>query len=241
MYTTITPEVIFHKFSDRLRQKTEELKYLAYMGKHFEKWLQCELVLAFKEIARPVVFDTEFKEITYDQENVCDITIEYSINGKGKNLRSDVLIAASPFLSLYTDESWQLVEQSKDAVEKCKNAYKNGKFHYVELKQINWENIRSSDTTGEIMARDLKKYSDMDWRSFKPVYNPISTIALCCVSFWDPADSSKVVSWTEMEEASENIGRIVLEKCNNLYQTDGSFLWQHVTEEICLLMVYYSS
>ena len=40
-------------------------------------------------------------------------------NGNKKNLRSDALIAASPFFSLYTDDkSWQLVEQSKDVVEK---------------------------------------------------------------------------------------------------------------------------
>jgi len=53
MNNRITPEVIFKKFSARLRGKIEELEYLVYMDKQFEKWLQCELVLAFSDIALP--------------------------------------------------------------------------------------------------------------------------------------------------------------------------------------------
>ena len=82
----ITPEVIFMKLLDRLTAKSDELEYIVCVDKHFEKWLQCELLLSFSDIALPVVYDKNFNEILYKDkgysEKLCDIGIEYLIEAK---------------------------------------------------------------------------------------------------------------------------------------------------------------
>ncbi len=77
MNNRITPEVILRKLSDRLRRKIVELEYLVYMDKQFEKWLQCEFVLAFRDTALPVIFNDNFTEITHNED--------------GKNVKGDVV------------------------------------------------------------------------------------------------------------------------------------------------------
>ncbi|AMM42186.1 hypothetical protein HS1_002404 [Candidatus Desulfofervidus auxilii] len=242
MSKIVTPEVLLQKFSDRLKSKSKDLKYLIYMGKHFEKWLQCELVLSMSDIALPGVFDDNFKEMIYDEsgtkEKVCDITMEYPIEGKEPR-KTDVIIAENPFLFKFADkENWQIFKQVD--VKKCKTEYRNTKFHYVELKQINWVDINSPGTKINKIVDDLKKYSDLDWRSFKPVYNPSSVISMCCISFWDSSNPSRDISRSEIYEAAKKVGRNICKKCDVHYKISGSFLCETVTDEICLLLVFYN-
>jgi len=245
MNNRITPEVIFNKFSGRLRGKIEELEYLVYMDKQFEKWLQCELVLAFSDICLPVVFNDNYDEITCnnDNEKVCDIKIEYPIycNDSTKPSQCDVIIAANPFLLHYADKkTWQV---PRDAVDECKKKYRSEKFNYIELKQKSWADIKASacvDGIATDIIADLKTYSIQDCPKFKEAYNPSNVISMCLVSFWDSKTPSRIISQDKLTRVVNNVSAKVMKECDRFFQNDASFLWEPITKEICLLMVFFS-
>ena len=236
----ITPEVILQKISDRIKNKTDELEYLICMERQFEKWLQCEIILSMSDIALPVLYDKSYEEIIckYDGspgEKVRDIGIEYSIEGSKDNFRSDVLIAESPFALKYVDEeNWQIfnVESKEDCIEE----YKDAKFHYIELKLRTWVDVKDGvDKIANIIAEDMNKYFN-DIKSFKHHYKPSSIISLFCVSFWDSTEKDNVkISKSKALKAVESIQIKLLEE----YKKESRFLWQGITDEIYLLMLYF--
>lgn len=237
----ITPEIIVKKFANRLKNNIEELEYLVYMDKKFEKWLQYELVLAMSDVFRPVVYDEKFNELKDDEtgEKIFDIATEYTIDGNKGNLRSDVLIAEKPFIFKYADKTnWQIT--SKSSAQKCKDLFSSVKFHYIELKYQDWIDIHSPNSMEIDIMTDLNKYLMQDWRSFKPTYNPSSAISLSCVSFMDSKEKFRNIPQSEIKEAFEAVCRKMLKEIKKNYQIDGFFLWEKVAEDIYLISVFYN-
>ncbi len=241
MNRIISPEVILQKICDRLKTKIGDLEYLFYLDKGFEKWLQYELVLSMSDLLVPVVYDREFNEIKLNREHtgekICDIAAEYSIEG---DLRSDVAIAESPFLNeLINEDSWIL--KNRDYANKCRSKYRESKFHYIELKHRKWLHVADAvEKIADTIATDLKKYtSTLDWRSFRPHYKPSSIVAICCISLWNPEQSNKTVSKRKILETFEKSGEMVCRNCDKDYGTRGTVLYQILTDEIGVLMVYY--
>ena len=240
----ITPEIIFKKLSDRLTAKKSEVEYLTYMDKRFEKWLQYELALSLSDIAIPVVYDNNNNEITYEyqgsREKVCDIATEYTIDGDEGTLRSDLIIAEKPFVLKYADEdNWQISDTS--SIKHCKEDYGKTKYHYVELKQMNWVDVNNTKSVISNIVNDMTKYSTQDWRKFRSAYNPSSIITICCVSFWNQGDLSSSKSTSLIESTIKNIQNIVIEQCKKQYTEDCHFLFQKLTDELYLLMLFYKN
>ena len=240
----ITPEVILQKISDRIKNKTDELEYLICMERQFEKWIQCELVLSMSDIAIPVLYDNDYEEIKYEfgdglSEKVRDIGIEYSIEGSKDNFRSDVLIAESPFALKYVDkDNWKIFHDKSE--EDCIKEYENSNFHYIELKLRTWVDVERANEIASIIAKDMEKYFKQGIEHFKTDYKASTIISLFFVSFWDSTEKNNVkISKSKALKAVESIQIKLLEECRKKYKKEGRFLWQGITDEIYLLMLYF--
>jgi hypothetical protein len=117
----ITPENIFDRFACRLKKKQEDLSYVIYAPGGYEKWLQWEMYLSFKDDLIPVVYDKNWKEMfnEYD-ETVAEIRLEYTLKTKAKkneesyDWRADLFIVAEPYIkSEINSETWQIKDKNK--------------------------------------------------------------------------------------------------------------------------------
>lgn len=239
----ITPEIILQKFSKRLRKKSKELEYLVCMNRQFEKWLQYELVLAMCDVALPVAYDCDYNEISYQyedgiREQICDISTEYPMRDLPYEMRPDICIAEKPFMSKYTDKKTWIIKND-EAYRKCENKYGESRYHYIELKQLKWVGINDPDIVSIVMAGDLKKYSDQDWRTFKSSYKPCSIISFCFVPFWNTAKPLKRCSILNVRKAIKKIGMQATSECNQYFGMRGKFVSKCITREQCILMLYY--
>jgi len=228
----ITPEVILQKLADRLKDKVDDLEYLFYLEKGFEKWLQCELVLSMSNIAGPVAYQKDGSEIKCPiegyNERICDLSIEDKIDAK--NLRADVSISESPFLFNYIDEKdWKLIE-SED-LNKLKPIYEKAKFNYIELKQIKWIHGDNGESVVEKMVADMHKLKKSIGKN-KKYYNPCSYISIACVSFWEKKKRGEEISKRGAEKTILKIRENATKGCDN------QFMWERINNEIYLLMLF---
>jgi hypothetical protein len=231
----IKPEDIFQKFSDRLKEKKDELQYIVYFYKQFEKWLQYELVLAMRKDAIPVIYNSKFMEIKDKRENICDIATEYPVEGY---ILTDVVIAESPFAINYADnKNWQVLNSKH--IETCKKCFRETKNHYIELKQVNWVDMNYPKHIENVIMSDLTKYADLDGRTFNS-YNPKSIISICCITFWDKGNESGV-SKGKAKDTLEKIYKSIHDEFMSSYKKECFCLTpESVTEEIYLFGVYFN-
>ena len=240
---TITPEIILQKYSKRLKKKKDELEYLVCMNRQFEKWLEKELVLSMSDIALPVVYDNDYNEIRYQYEDgtweqICDISTEYPAQDSAYALRPDICIAEKPFMAKYADKKTWII-QNDEARVKCESDYGKASYHCIELNQLKWIRINDPDIVSIVMAGDLKKYSDQDWKTSKSGYRPSSIISLCFVPFWNPAKPRKKCSILALRKAVKKIRTQVTSECDQYFGMQGTFVNKCITRELCLLMLYY--
>jgi len=178
----ISPEVILMKLADRLRDKIDDLEFLIYSNNQFEKWLQCELALSMSGILCPVVFkfNESWEEVKDkdSEEKLFDIALEYPIKDQVESLRSDLIVAESPFISGYVDENWKLTGSNKSQQKEIQNDYEKTRWHYIELKQRNWLSIKRDKLIKDILVGDMAKYSNLIWTKFNQ-YKPSSIVAIC--------------------------------------------------------------
>ncbi len=238
MGTKITPEFILERFSGRLRGKSAELEFLFYLDKGFEKWLQYELVLSMREVTIPVVYDSSDKEIkkSYSDgtdEKICDITTEYTIE---PTVRSDLIIAESPFISKFVDEEWRI--QKEDDLERCKDEYAIAYWNYIELKHKAWVDLNTTKEIQNTIVSDLNKYYELDWRNFSQKYRPSTVSSLLCLHFWDKGEKSGDLS-SDLNVVVETIGKGVCDKCDKKFGMKGSAIWEQIKNDVYLMAVYY--
>lgn len=227
----LTPEIIFKKFAERLSSKTKkaDLEYLVCANRQIEKWLQAELFLSFQKVAFPVIYDRDDKEIDSSGEWICDIATEDEIidSNSANKIRVDVCIAENPLLHKYINKrNWQIRDTGK--IQECRKLYERQKFYYVELKDIHW-NGRDINRAADLLVNDLKKFHDLDWRSF-PSYLPKSVISIGCIAFLDPDDAKSSIP---------KIKHKALLKANKLFASKGIFKSARINNYIYLLMIYH--
>ncbi len=239
----VTPEIILQKFFKRLKKKSKELDFLICSNKQFEQWLHFELVLAMSDFALPVVYNDDYKEIVYQYsdgvwEQICDIATEYPMRALPYDIRPDICIAEEPFLLKYADKkTWQIKD---DHIRlQCENDYSRTKYHYIELKQLQWVGINDTDIVSIVMNGNLRKYFDQDWETFKTTYNPSSIISLCFVPFWNPEKPTKKCSAMAIRKAIKKIRAQTTEECEREFGVNVSFVHKCIVREYCLLLLVY--
>jgi len=241
----ITPKNILDRFSDRLikktKDKTKDIEYLICMNKGFEKWLQCELVLAFTQESNfyPVIYDKKNKLPIKDRYNeiVCDIGVEYNIGSKLKT-PVDVVIAETPFIKDYINPKTWII--NADNMQKLMDQYTTTtNCHYIELKVRNWINLKGhSKNVSDIMIEDMEKlYNVFKNKGNRDKYHPCSIISLCCVGFY--RSLSKTIEPIDIEDRIGKIQKTITQYFEDKNVTGVKFEKKKINTYIYLLMAYY--
>lgn len=142
-----------------LRDKSDELDFMFDTANGFEKWLQGEVALAFKDELLPFVYNSNWVEITSQGEAVSEIKREFKPDWDRPEI-IDLYVVEKPFLKKYThnDPSKGCINQLKDDNSKNNviSEFDKSKFHYIELKIL-----RSNFSSHGSLDLSLIKY-DMD-------------------------------------------------------------------------------
>jgi len=155
----------------------------------FEKYIQWQFYLAFKDKYSPVCYDRNWKEIKYNGELVRDIGFEYVIGGRKKKERVDIFIAEESFLEQYFKPiNGSYIIEDKN-IEKVRNAFREyNNWHYFELKidSYNLSYKRKNTPLPGMWNQDICRILDKEKNEkYKSEYKAKSRTSLCFLIFWD--------------------------------------------------------
>ena len=224
----ITPEVIFDRFTLRLRERADDLEYIVYAPGGFEKWAQWELYLSFKDDLLPVIYTDEWEELKTYNDFVAEIKLEYNI---GKKKRVDFYIAEEPNLAAYVNpDSWQIKGTTTE--KKLIKEYVNIPSHYIELK-TGWWNLKKNCPV-KAFVDDIESLNKLS-KNYKStgLYKPRSYIAAGIFTFYDQGKRGVKSKAEKIEKQLENF------RDNEL--KDGfkeNYLYSCIVDTTYLVMTY---